>query len=478
MSENQLIYPTLDLFIYDLREGLGDSINGIALKRQRFWKKVYPQPDKNILGKLAKLENSTADYVRLFPDEKNNTKNFDLPDDGHYFAVQLGDTYALRVNCSGKYAVPEKQQPNFNYQSIDTDLKAIKTDLLYHINHGKYLQELAPDKIGTLGQSWVFSAKLATETQDAEKTAQECYENLFGYNSNWKNDLQVKGNILGADVFELWQYPSDWTTNWKDFSPKNQHIVIFLFPAKEDINQTIRKVPKIYFDFMRLFGYRHKIIWANWQSCRLKANLKTQYSSIRKFIKEANKKLDKRQISLKELRTDLTTALKYLSAYTDNLSTLEFQLRTIRLNYDNYEKRRLSFTNPNREEKTPLKFLDYSGSDFNPKKYLEQIESDHANFITASKPLENLIRNIEGVIEIKQTESSQNLAITVGLASIGLALSGVTATIISTQVKSTQNNLNTMSQKEAFFKSIGIGVIPFVIIAIIIFVIPLFRRRL
>jgi len=368
------------------------------------------------------------------------------------------------------------QQPNFNYQSIDTDLKALKTDLLYHINHGKYLPDLAPDKIGTLGQSWVLSAKLATETQDAEKTAQECYENLFGYNSNWKNDLQVKDNILGADVFELWQYPPDWTTNWKDFSQKNQHVVIFLFPAKEDINKTIYTVPKIYSSLRRLFGYRHKIIWANWQSSRLKANLKTQYSSIRKFIKDANKKLDKQQISLKELRTDLTIALKYLSAYTDNLNSLEFQLRTMQLNFNNYKKRRVKFTNPN-DEKTPLKFLDYSGTDFNPKKYLEQIESDHANFITASKPLENLIRNIEGVIEIKQTESSQNLAITVGLASIGLALSGVTATIISTQVKSKQSDLNTMSQKEAFFKSIGIGVIPFVIIVIIILKNLLFRRR-
>ncbi len=121
MSENKLIYPTLDLFIYDLREGLGDSINGIALKRQRFWKKVYPQPNKKLLGKLAKRENPAADYVELFPDEKNNTKNFELPYDGHYFAVQSGDIYAIRVNCSGKYAVPEKQQPNFNYQSIDTD---------------------------------------------------------------------------------------------------------------------------------------------------------------------------------------------------------------------------------------------------------------------------------------------------------------------------------------------------------------------
>jgi len=289
MSENQLIYPRLDLFIYDLREGLGDSISGIDLKRQRFWKKVYPQPDKTLLSKLAKRENPTADYVRLFPDEKNNSKNFDLPYDGHYFAVQLGDSYALRVNCSGKSADPKNQKCDFQPKSVETDLQSLKTDLLYHINHGKYLQDLAPSKIGTLGQSWLLSAKLATETQNVEKTAKECYQNLFGSSSNWENDLQAKGKILGADVFELWQYPSEWTANWKDFSPQSNHVVIFLFPAKEDIDQTISKVPKIYFDLMRLFGYRHKIIWANWQSCRLKANLKTQYSSIRKFIKETKK---------------------------------------------------------------------------------------------------------------------------------------------------------------------------------------------
>lgn len=471
MSENKLIYPTLDLFLYDLREGLGDSLNKIQSSRKQFWEKVYPQPDKIPLTELAALENSAADYVRLFPNPqyKNNTKNFDLPYDGYYFAVQLADTYALRLNYSGKYADPENPQPNFTPQSVERDLKSLKSDLLYHINHAKDTQDIAPTKNGTLGQTWLLSAQLAPG-QDAEKTAKECYQNLFG--SKWENDLQATDKILNADVFELWQYPSDWTAKWEDFIPKNQHVVIFLFPADEDINQTIRKFPKIYFDFMRLFSYRHKIIWANWQSSRLKANLKTQYSEIRKFIKDANKKLDKQQISLKELRTDLTTALRYLSDYIDDLNSLEFQVRTIRLNFNNYKKRRVNFTNPN-DEKTPLKFLDYSGSDFNPKKYLEQIESDYANFITASKPLENLIKNIEGIIEIKQTESEENLSFTVGVVGAGLAASGVTASIVSTQIP-TPNAKASMSIVQVSLWSITTGAIAIFIVWLLF---CLFRRR-
>jgi hypothetical protein len=38
---NTLIYPTIDLFLYDLAEGLGQSDNAIAHNRENFWLRIY-----------------------------------------------------------------------------------------------------------------------------------------------------------------------------------------------------------------------------------------------------------------------------------------------------------------------------------------------------------------------------------------------------------------------------------------------------
>jgi hypothetical protein len=43
---NQLIYPTLDLFLYDLRDGLGETETQINQNRVNFRKKL-PLPKKD-----------------------------------------------------------------------------------------------------------------------------------------------------------------------------------------------------------------------------------------------------------------------------------------------------------------------------------------------------------------------------------------------------------------------------------------------
>lgn len=209
---------------------------------------------------------------------------------------------------------------------------------------------------------------------------------------------------------------------------------------------------------MRLFCYRHKVIWAYWQSRRLKAALKEKYRAAREFNSQISQQLAGQRASLNQLQKDLTKALKNHSDYTEALTKLESQLRPIKVNFANFQKRQKNFTNP-LDKSSRLEFIIKVGeSDFNSGKYQEQIESDCANLSAGLKLLENLIRNIEGIVQIEQTRSEGNLTFMVGVAGLGLAASGVTASVISTKPPNTYKDISFL-QSPAFVLSMGIGVV-------------------
>jgi hypothetical protein len=175
MSAGDLIYPTLDLFLYDLREGLGQSSAIIDGNRKKLWSKIYPQIDDSLLKELAKAEKPEADYVRLLETQNpQNIEEFEPPYDGHFFPVQLGDTYALQADCSGKYADPDKKTRNLAKQPVDGTVATLKQIIVSRINGTPEEKELQAGKRGTLGQTWLFWAQLASENQDVEKTAKAC----------------------------------------------------------------------------------------------------------------------------------------------------------------------------------------------------------------------------------------------------------------------------------------------------------------
>lgn len=101
-----LTYPTIDLFVYDLQQGLGQTDEQINQNRHDFWRKIKPNlnqdyeqvKDDDLLKQLATLEKAEADYVELLIPEKQESFQPDL--EGYYHALQLGDTYALQVDCS------------------------------------------------------------------------------------------------------------------------------------------------------------------------------------------------------------------------------------------------------------------------------------------------------------------------------------------------------------------------------------------
>ena len=439
-----ITYPTIDLFLYDLREGLGQDAENVNENRKQFWKKIYPNLDEKQLEELAekseKLEKAEADYVELLTPQKQEKFQPNL--EGYYWALQLGDTYALQLDCS--LINPLNGNPLSSFTPIKQEIES-------RLNHHK----------GKIGQTWFVWCQLEKDYQDLDKIATECCKQLTP-NPDWVRDLEKQGELAGATLFELWHPPEDWADE-QSFQ-ENFHLIIALFPHRSSTRLFSNKLSMdsintslsdSYFDLIRLFGYRNKMIWAYHQSRRLKAKLKKEYTSIQQAIKKVNnlpQQLNAGRPNLDELQKTLTQTLTILSDYATNLSDLDDQGRTIRVNLENYKKRLKKITDENSNSKSEVlkKFSELVG-----EKYLVQVETDHANLSPGLVLLENLITTIKGTVEIYQTKSDRTLNTTIAIAGIGLATSQIASAVILTQPPKTKDPL--AFRTEAFFWSLGIG---------------------
>jgi hypothetical protein len=67
MTNNLLIYPTIDMFVYQLAEGLGQSDLEIDENSRNFWKEIYDDKLNNLqLKDFQQREAKTSDYIPLF----------------------------------------------------------------------------------------------------------------------------------------------------------------------------------------------------------------------------------------------------------------------------------------------------------------------------------------------------------------------------------------------------------------------------
>jgi len=442
--------PTIDLFLYDLREGLGQDAAKIQENRQGFWKKIYPKVEEKqlaeVIEKLTRLEKTEADYVELLIPDKQETFQPNL--EGYYYALQLGDTYALQLDCS--LVNPLNGNPLSSFS-------VIKQEITSRLNHQK----------GKIGQTWFVWCQLEKDDPDLDKIAKECCQYLIP-NPNWIGDLQKQGELAGATLFELWHPPEDWTD--EQSYQENFHLIIALFPYrssgglfanKVSINSINTSLSDSYFDLIRLFGYRNKIIWAYHQSRCLKAQLKKDFTCIQEAIKQVNRlpqQLNIGRPNLDELQKTLTDTLTILSKYATNLSDLDVQGQTMRINLENYKKRLNKITEENNHKNSEVlkKF-----SEFVAQKYLLQVETDHASLSLGLVLLENLITTIKGTVEIYQTKRDRTLNTTIAIAGIGLATSQVASAVILTQPPPQKDPL--VFRSAAFFSSLGIGAIAMVI---------------
>ncbi len=95
---NKIIYPTLRLFLYDLRDGLGQNESEIAQMQENFKLKL-PKKIRYLIDENNK--SFDADYVELLG-KKRIEKFYDKQqdDEGYYYPVRLHDTYGLLLDCS------------------------------------------------------------------------------------------------------------------------------------------------------------------------------------------------------------------------------------------------------------------------------------------------------------------------------------------------------------------------------------------
>ncbi|WP_202895761.1 hypothetical protein [Iningainema tapete] len=351
----------------------------------------------------------------------------------------------MQVDGTANYIPDYKSLP----QSVSC-LQQVQQEILSHINQQK----------GKLGESWLIWGQLATEDQDAEETAQECYAQLqLPSKHDWKAD--IRGTFLGGTVFELWRLPS----TGQQISD-GYHILICLFPYNLKLDAIQKVNQKLYPQLLRLFRYRHKILWAYAQSRSIKDNLKQGAKLVQNTVIALNEQANNPAIDINQLRKTLAKTPEILLKYTNNVSYIDDQKRTIKINISNYNKRWQK-----------LKELDSGSdwtffqefSDFVEEKFLTQIETEQANLSPKLTLMENTIKTIQGIIDIEQSKNDRALNTTVAIASVGLATSQIASAVILAQPNNYQQHLR--FRAEVFGWSVVIGTF-FVLATLIIL-----RRR-
>jgi hypothetical protein len=375
---NELFYPTIDLFIYDLRSPLNADATEIANNLQAFRSRLPSNIElKNSQVETEYLELATPNRLKLDPVNRRL--------EGYYYPVLLNDTYGLQIDCSvNNFTAP---QPLDSFSSIATEIEP-------HSHHHEDL---------TIGKTWLLSGWLTDRERDTESMAIECYQALFKDKSTPK--IHGKGTLLTADIFEIWQ-PQAYNGN---------HLIIIIFPDRE----TLAQAAEFYTDWMGLCCYRHKITWAYHQSRSIKEALIDHYKKVEdnaKIIKHSQES----KVSLPDLQKIFNDIQNIINKYTIDLLNLSFQKQIIDINLVNY-RTRLEQIKQKAGAETNLDFLDRF-SNLAEKKYLAQIEKDADNMQLGLKLLETNINALRSQIELEKSERDLNFQNLVMLVGAGTAI--------------------------------------------------------
>lgn len=390
---NDIIYPTLDLFLYDLRNGLGESQNEIN-QNKAYYQKKFPEPIAETL--FQKDTYFEDEYVLLTEPHLFETSGEPYPFEGYYYPVRVNDVYALLIDCSVKNTI--EAQPA-------ECLKNLKIELEKRINN----------QSATIGQTWMISGWLPpSDERSPEDIAKDCYKALMP-DSNWKQDLEGQGMFLGATIFELSRYrllikeSLETTTNIQSLQ-ENQHVIIILFPEQSSAD----KLAEFYDDWLRLFDYRHKIFWAYGQSRLLKQSIKHYFTAIEEDRETINPNQSQER-EYEKCRKTLIRVQNALNNYTIDLNRLEFQNRTIDMNLINYKKRLMRI-----EEKIENKLESLENfTKLVTDKYQLQITKDSENLERGMKLLENTISAVRSRIEVEKAERDRNFQDTITILGVG-----------------------------------------------------------
>ncbi|NEQ65993.1 MAG: hypothetical protein F6K21_10920 [Symploca sp. SIO2D2] len=412
---SEIIYPTLDLFLYDLRDELGENAGEIADNQEGFAQKLPEELRSRMKRRDLEVE---AEYVELLGERgreffDSSSQKYALR--GFYYPVSIGDSYGLLLDCSVKHSLghPELVKIEACPVSCLADLK-VELD-----------QQLA-GQVSTIGQVWLVSGEIPNFTPDkAEAIAQACCK-VSELALDWQRDFRGKSEFMGGMLFELWRYRfkgGDSTSIHQ--LQDNHHVLMAFYPDQK----TAREASVFNFDWLRLFAYRSKILWAYGQSQYLRGQLKDDFVAIQQYVEDFHQ-AQTRRINLKQLRQTLVKAQKTLAHYAINLNYLNAQKRTIEVNLLNYRRRleRIKVRLTEFQAAGELESLKEFGDNVESR-YLLQVQSDYESFTPGLSLLENLINSIRGVTEIDQSESDRNFQSTVAIVGVGLAAGSIVASI-------------------------------------------------
>jgi hypothetical protein len=415
-----LIYPTLDLYLYDLRDGLGqDPGEEIETNKQYFAKKLPQNIRPSILENDHEFE---AEYVELLGDKITEDILQDTPHfEGYYYPVRLSDTYGLLLDCSLK----DEAFPH----SVHC-LESLKT----------IIDDQLKNEVATLGQTWLIYGQLPVAknvypTQTPEAVAQECYQTLIP-GADWETNLQGTDNFLGGTICELWRYrlnisekvsPTQ-TVLQESCLTDNHHVVIILYPDQECLDKSADFIT----DWMRLFCYRHKIMYAYNQSRLLKHNLKNDLIEIQKYVRRFHSKNNFPKLSLAQLQKELEKAEELFSRYGINLTYLNYQTSTLEINLYNYRSRLLAMQKKLEAKEMPSSLETLKEfSRYAKQKYLAQVQKDYENLSAGLKLLEGAVNLIRAEVEVDRSTRDRNFQEVVGFYGVAFAAGSIIAGISS-----------------------------------------------
>jgi hypothetical protein len=417
-----IIYPTLDLFLYDLRDGLGENAGEIADNQAGFVRKLPERIRPLIVQRDVAAE---AEYLELLgyrgrDQFDSSSQKYALK--GFYYPVRIGDSYGLLLDCAVEHSLghPERSKTEACPVSCLADLKT-------------ELDGRLADQPSTIGQVWMVSGQIRDFTPDkAEAVAQACCQ-VPELDLNWNRDFRDKSEFMGGMLFELGRYRFKRPDNSSGSTSSpilnihqlqdNHSVLIALYPDQE----TAREASEFNFDWLRLFAYRSKILWTYGQSQYLRKQLKDDFVAIKQYIKDFNQAQTQR-LNLKKLRQTLVDAQNTLLNYSISLSYLNTQKRTIEVNLLNYRRRldRIKQRLTDFQAASELEFLKQFGDDVE-RRYLLQVQSDYESFSPGLTLLGDLINSIRGVTEIDQAERDRNFQEIVAIFGVGLAAGALAA---------------------------------------------------
>ncbi|MDZ7955868.1 hypothetical protein [Nostoc sp. DedQUE09] len=387
---SDLIYPTLDLFLYVLKTSLNTTDAEIQKNQAAFLEQLpsntkFYDPDIE----TEYLEITHPPQINFIPHNKTL--------EGYYYPVRLNDTYGLQIDCSINNQIETQPAKSF---------AILKTEIEQKLN-----KELA-----IIGKTWFLSGWLPENSSHThEDIAKDCYYALFK-DTSWQPD---KGTFLDGKVFEVGRSGNinQSLKNVKTpLSSNEDHVIIAIYNNRE----SAEKAAEFYKDWMGLFCYRSKISWAYCQSRLVKDSLLNHYKKIeenRKITNQSNYWQENQKITT--YRQVLNNIDRILQQYTIDLLNLSFQKQIIEINLSNYQLR-LALIKEKAGQNNQLDFLE-KFSELANKKYLPQITKDIENMQLGLQLLEDTINATRSRIEVEKSERERNFQELVAVAGAGIA---------------------------------------------------------